>query len=428
LVHQDISKHTRSRSSSDANNKHAHYIDGTVPGDYVAVDDIKLARDKQLEQQHPDIAKDTWHDAPSVHYSDGTSVGESVPIDTIKIENDKQIRQEHADVAATKWPTDTASISDQFTRIAIADDSDSDTDNTDTHHDAQQPQQHQSSHTVHFSEGNTVTEPGDIIANDDVKLIHDKQLEQQHPDIAKTSWHDVTPPTVTFADQTAPGDDVQLDEDKIEIDKQLQQQHPDIAETKWPTDTATDDTTTSRTRASSVSFADNTAPGDSVPIDTVKILNDIQLRQEHADVADTKWPERSTNDDIISSSSSSTRIAIVDDDSDVEVAETEPKSSAGLPQQQQQPIASTSSSLSNTDDAIRASLKAPKTLYEFERTWRDVRGNTTNFAAYMKLVKGSNLVKVNYTHKHTDMYSLIAILAAPVVNSYTLLSERSTTW
>jgi Potential Monad-binding region of RPAP3 len=401
LLYQGVSKHHRSRSSSDANNKHAHYIDGTVPGDYVAVDDIKLARDKQLEQQHPDIAKDTWHDAPSVHYSDGTSVGDSVPIDTIKIENDKQIRQEHADVAATKWPTDTTSISDQFTRIAIVDDSDSDTDNADTNHVDQQQlqQQHHASHTVHFSEGNTVTEPGDTIADDDVKLIHDKQLEQQHPDIAKTSWHDkstpdVAQPTVTFADQTAPGDDIQLDEVKIDIDKQLQQQHPDIAETKWPTDTATDDTTINRPRASSISFADNTVPGDSVPIDTIKILNDIQLRQEHADVADTKWPESSTIDDNKSSSSSSTRIAIVDDDSDVEVTETELKSSARQPQQQQQPTASTSTSISSTDDAIRASLKAPKTLYEFERTWRDVRSNSTNFAAYMRLVKGSNLVKV----------------------------------
>jgi hypothetical protein len=86
----------------------------------------------------------------------------------LKFLNDKQIRQEHADVAATKCPTDTASVSDQFTRIAIADDSDSDTDNTDTHHDdrQQQQQQHHAPHTVHFSEGTTVTEPGDSIASE----------------------------------------------------------------------------------------------------------------------------------------------------------------------------------------------------------------------------------------------------------------------
>eukprot|EP00611_Tribonema_gayanum_P007122 TRINITY_DN1648_c3_g1_i1.p1 TRINITY_DN1648_c3_g1~~TRINITY_DN1648_c3_g1_i1.p1 ORF type:complete len:501 (+),score=168.02 TRINITY_DN1648_c3_g1_i1:219-1505(+) len=44
--------------------------------------------------------------------------------------------------------------------------------------------------------------------------------------------------------------------------------------------------------------------------------------------------------------------------------------------------------------SVKVPTKAPKTLYEFERTWRDLRSHPAAFAAYLRLLKGTNLVKI----------------------------------
>lgn len=170
LQKPDVAKaHWQSPTANAA----VRFNDGSQPGDSLQADKLQQEKDRQLASDHPETAKTHWPlkdvspTQPAVHFRDGSLPGDSLPIDEIKLEADKLLAAQHPDVARTHWPSQTqeqhtyineeqhANSNGGMSRIPIMGDSDEEDEAPVKQMDIEQA-------TVHKERGNALLKANDL--------------------------------------------------------------------------------------------------------------------------------------------------------------------------------------------------------------------------------------------------------------------------